>query len=166
MSKKTLFMETTSIDPEKTAGDIQQCLREHGAEAIMTEFDPNGQLKAIQFRVAVGGQAIHYQLPCRWEAILKLLKEKKKSRYYSHHRPTADSLEIKARRIAWRQILRWTEAQLALVRTGMADSKEVFLPYALNANGQTLYQVFRDEGLKAIGYEPERPETLKLSKQS
>jgi hypothetical protein len=45
--------------------------------------------------------------------------------------------------VAWRQILRWVEAQLALIDTGMVQPQEVFLSYAIVNQGegdQSMYE--------------------------
>lgn len=38
----------------------------------------------------------------------------------------------------------WLEAQLALVRAGMADVEQVFLPYAQNERGETVFDTLRE----------------------
>lgn len=54
-----------------------------------------------------------------------------------------------ANRIGWRQILRWLQAQFALMEVGMVDIKEIFLPYCWNKK-QTFYELFEKEGLKLL----------------
>jgi hypothetical protein len=59
----------------------------------------------------------------------------------------------KARRIAWRQVLRWVEAQLALIETGMVKTQEVFLPYAMvgqNGKRRTMFEVLEEKQFLAI----------------
>jgi hypothetical protein len=34
----------------------------------------------------------------------------------------------------------WVEAQLAIIETRMVTTAQVFLPYAVTTNGQTLYE--------------------------
>jgi hypothetical protein len=36
--------------------------------------------------------------------------------------------------------LRWIEAQVAFIETMMVTTAQVFLPYAVTANGQSLYE--------------------------
>ena len=55
-----------------------------------------------------------------------------------------------AKRIAWRQILRWVEAQLALVETGMVKIQEVFIPYMLMDKGKTLYEKLEETQFKML----------------
>lgn len=48
--------------------------------------------------------------------------------------------QIQAVRVAWRIVKDWVVAQMALVDTGMVKTEEVFLPYLVTGNGQTLFQ--------------------------
>lgn len=48
-----------------------------------------------------------------------------------------------AERVAWRQLLRWVEAQLAMVDTGLSTVDEVLLPYMRGDDGQTIYSLFK-----------------------
>lgn len=58
---------------------------------------------------------------------------------------------LQAKRIAWRQILRWVEAQLALVETDMVKMQEVFMPYIqVNIKGQTLYEKLEESKFKML----------------
>ncbi len=43
-------------------------------------------------------------------------------------------------RVAWRNIRDWAIAQLALYETEIVDMGQVFLPFATDAKGQTLYE--------------------------
>lgn len=52
-----------------------------------------------------------------------------------------------ALRVSWRIIKVWVDAQIALVEAQLADVTEVFLPYAITKNGNTLYQEIGQSGL-------------------
>jgi hypothetical protein len=51
-----------------------------------------------------------------------------------------------AYRVAWRNILDWVQAQMALLEIGMAKMEEVFLPYMLDQQGQTLFERMEQRG--------------------
>jgi len=84
-------------------------------------------------------------LPIRWQPVLNAM---------NNDRYTPNSLcnESQARRVAWRQILRWVQAQIALIETGMVELKEVFLPYILLniKTGETLYSRLETNKYKLI----------------
>lgn len=146
--KNSIFMETTKIDSGKTAGQITACLSQYGAQAIMTEFE-NGEISSISFRIEIGQNPIHFKLPCRWQQIEAILQRKRKGKAGRYYRGTYRKYDNsdQAKRIAWRQILRWVEAQLALVETSMVTMQEVFLPYVqINPKGQTLFEKIKENG--------------------
>lgn len=125
---------TTKIDADKTAGEIAKMLSKAGAQAVMTEFDPkDNYVKAMSFRIDLNGNLISFKLPCEWEPILEILKsDKKVSR--------SNCTREQAVRVAWRIVKDWVEAQLALIQTQMVTTVEVFLPYAVTKNGQTVFE--------------------------
>lgn len=142
---KTLFMETTKIEPSQTVGEIQRLLGGCGATAILTEYE-KGEVSAVSFRVRVDGQDIPFRLPCRHEAIYQaLIARMKKLRM-----KRIDDYKAQAKRVAWRQILRWIEAQMALVETEMVSIQEVFLPYMQHRSGKTLYEIIQQNSFKML----------------
>src|SRR4030042_6685536 len=142
---KTLFMETTKIAPAQTVGEIQRLLGEYGASAIRTDYK-DGEVVSVSFTIALNGDQIPFRLPCRWEAI-KSIFESRRRRRSGRGRPPAD-LTFQAKRVAWRQILRWIEAQLALTETKMAKLHEVFMPYLLVDKGQTIFEKMESQNWK------------------
>jgi len=46
-------------------------------------------------------------------------------------------------RVSWRILKDWVEAQMALVETHMVTLEQVFLPYAVTDDGQTIYDRLR-----------------------
>lgn len=141
--KQTLFMETTKIDCAKTISQIQTVLGKNGASAILTEY-VGQEVAALSFQVVVGGNAIPFRLPCRYEAIFRLLHNKNP---YANK----ENMIAQAKRIAWRQILRWVEAQMALVSTSMVKLEEVFLPYMQTGKkGETVFQIIENQKFKML----------------
>ncbi len=148
--KKTLFMETTKIEPEQTVGEIQKVLGKYGAAAIMTEYD-KGEVTGVCFKINVNGNDIPFRLPCRWQAVHEVLISRRK-------RATVRSDDIRqAKCVAWRQILRWIEAQMALAETGMVKMQEVFMPYIqVNLEGKTLYDKLEETKFKLLPYQDKK----------
>ncbi|KKL17092.1 hypothetical protein LCGC14_2488990, partial [marine sediment metagenome] len=79
-----------------------------------------------------------FALPVNPEAVLKVLEGQGVAPRYAN-------LE-QARRIAWRIIKDWVEAQLALIATEMVTLEQVFLPYLKVNQGQTLYDYLLESG--------------------
>lgn len=127
-----LLNYTTKIDCDKTAGEISRCLTQHGAQAIMTEYDPaTSYIQALSFKITVGEQAMAFRLPCDWKPVYEILMKDPKV-------PRANSTKEQAVRTAWRIVKDWVEAQMALVETKMVTTQQVFLPYAVMKDGRTL----------------------------
>ena len=143
---KAMFMETTTIAPEKTVAQITQLLTQYNVAAVLLDYEHGGKVAAVSFRLSVGqNNQIPFRLPCRWQAVkAKLAAARKKA-------TRGDTLDDWARRVAWRQVLRWLEAQLAMVDTGMVKMEEVMLPYAqLGMSGSTVYEAISGNGYQAI----------------
>ena len=150
MPKKSPFMGTTQIDPSKTASEIVQNLVEAGASQIAMDYGPGQKLTGIRFSLTVNGHLLSFALPARVEPVQKLfLAQRRKSHGYRSARFEQQDRE-QAERTAWRQLLRWVEAQLAMIQTGMVDPSEVFMPYMLHGSGKTMPKVFSDEKSKAL----------------
>lgn len=143
----TLFMETTRISDANTVAEIQKLIAGRGAKRVIVEYE-GSRVAAVDFQYTVNGVDVPFRLPCRWHAVMQKLKQ-------GRRRPRAnDSFEDWARRVAWRQILRWVEAQLALIDTGMTTVQEVFLPYAItvgpNGRTKTMFELANDTMFKAL----------------
>lgn len=137
-------METTKIEPEQTVTEIQKVLGKYGAGAVMTEYD-KGEVTAVTFKINVYGRDWPFRLPCRWQAIHQVLSSRRKKSTYR-----SDDIR-QAKRVAWRQILRWIEAQLALAETGMVKIQEVFMPYMqVNLEGQTFFEKLEQTKFKML----------------
>jgi len=134
---------TTSINPEKTVAEIQTKLAKAGAQAVLCEYDEDGIMKAISFRIKIPNDVLSFRLPSNIEGIYrKLIDNPKVPRKLQSHE--------QATRVAWRILKDWLEAQLAIIEAEMADIKEVFLPYMQNQQGQTLYERVEKQQFKML----------------
>lgn len=137
MAKKTLFMETTEVSPEKTAGEILGALVAAGASQVALQYE-NKKLSGLRFGLDIPKRGtVIYALPARVQPIFKLLNGRRQSWDREDH---ADKDLAQAERVAWRQLYRWILAQVALIETGMVEPGEVFLPYQQGEDGRTLWE--------------------------
>jgi hypothetical protein len=144
-----IFMATTKIPAVKTAGEVQAILSQSGmVKYIQTEYD-NGEIIGISFIVMSGERSIPFRLPVRWEPVLNAMQEDRRT-------PASLCKPDQARRVAWRQVLRWVQAQMALIEVGMVDIKEVFMPYLMVSEKQTLFERLESQQwqFKGIEYKP------------
>ncbi|MEM6598504.1 MAG: hypothetical protein AAF635_10070 [Cyanobacteria bacterium P01_C01_bin.69] len=133
---------TTKIPASKTVGEIQAILAKAGAKSVAIDFD-NGEPIAVTFAITLKSEFINYRLPSNPDGVYNALcREPKVTR--------AQRTKEQARRVAWRIVKDWVEAQLAVIEAGLATLPEVFFQYAIAPNGQTLYQIAEQHGLKAL----------------
>ncbi len=136
----------TQIHAEKTIGEIQQKLGRAGAQAVMTEFDDDGTVTSLSFRLTHCGQAIMFRMPARIDRIYVVLQNDSRV-------PRKLKTMDQAARVAWRIVKDWIEAQLALVEAEQAEMVEVFLPYAQNQEGKTLYESLEENSFKLLTHQ-------------
>lgn len=144
-----LLNYTTKVPVVRSIQEIQKALVKAGASSIMQDYDIDGAISAIAFKIRLNGTDISFRLPCETSRVLEVMK----------HDGTPRSLLTKAhaQRVAWRIIKDWVEAQMAIVQTNMVTLPQVFLPYAVSKDGTTLYEIVasRPELLLGRGDEQE-----------
>ena len=131
----SLLNYTSIIEPEQTIGEIQKMLSKHGVTAMMTEYD-GPQVSAVSFRLNIEGTPMGFKLPCNWRGVREVFRQQGITTGKLKHRDK--DLDNQPGRTAWKIIKDWVEAQLALVEVNMVTVPQVFLPYTIMKNGQTL----------------------------
>lgn len=148
MPTKTLYMETTGIATDKTAAEITSLLVKSGAREIALEYGTGGKLEGLRFALVIEQVPVSFALPVRVEPVFQTINGR---RAKGNQQAAAARDRVQAERVAWRQLLRWVQAQLAMIDTGMVQTHEVFLPYLIHAGtNQTLFEFFSGEGLKQL----------------
>lgn len=126
-----LLNYTTKVDIYTTLGAIQGQLVKHGARKIMQDYDDDGNIAAISFLIDTPTGARGIRLPANVDAVMEVL-----------HRQKVKCDRAQAERVAWRIVKDWVEAQMAILESEMVRMDEIFLPYMLNREGNTLYQLY------------------------
>lgn len=137
-------MGSTEISVIRTMGEIQSLLVRSGAVQVLTTYDPKTQEPTgLHFILNVNNMSIPFKLPARVEPIFKIIHGDEWSR---------DKLRDmeQAKRVAWRQLYRWMQAQLAMIETGMVAAEEVFMPYLQTGPEETLYQRALNNGFERL----------------
>jgi len=148
MARDKLFMESTKIDPLQTAGEVVSLLVQAGARQIQQEYSSDKKLVGVAFTLEIlPGMVRYFKLPVRSEPIFKIINGGRK--HYRGNYTTVDREQ--AERVAWRQLYRWIQAQLAMIEVGMVEAAEIFLPYMQNESGATLFQEFMANSQKLLG---------------
>lgn len=131
--KKQIYMGTTQISPQQTAAEIVAELVRAGANSINTDYEA-GKIKGIRWLQRVRGIECLFEMPVRTAAVQKVIRDKDQ-----------------AERTAWRQLLRWVQAQNAMIEIGMAEAGEVYFAYMVNpGTNRTLFDHLQDSQFKAL----------------
>lgn len=134
-----LLNYTTTVPASRTIGQVQALLVEAGARAVATEYDEVGRAVGMRFTLLTTA-SLMFTLPVRISGVLAALKrDRVESRYQ-----TAEHAE----RVAWRILKDWVEAQLAIIKAGMASLDEVMLPYMI-VDGGTVYEQYRQQAIES-----------------
>ena len=122
--RKQVFMGTTKIEADRTAAEIVAELVKAGATSVNTDYE-NGKIKGIRWLMNVKGTVTLFQMPARVEPVVKLLNNREQGT-----------------RTAWRQLLRWVQAQNAMIETGMVQPAEVYFAYHVpDGAAKTLFEM-------------------------
>lgn len=146
---RTLYMETTEINPGTTAAEIESVLARAGATAVSKTY-ADGELHAMRFMLPVAGVETPFWMPARVDSIEKLLLDRPRRRAMTAS--DRERIRAQAKRCAWRILLRWVEAQVAIIETGMVETGEAFMSYAAlqGADGEpeTLWTRYQRLGMR------------------
>ena len=122
---------STTVEALKTVGEIQGILIGHGAKSILMDYE-KGIIKSLSFMIDTPHGDMGIKLPINAEAVLKVLECQGVPPRYANYEQSV--------KIAWRIIRDWVRAQMAILETEMVTMEQVFLPYILTKNNQTLYE--------------------------
>lgn len=122
---------TTKVPAKQSIDEIQQALVKNGALGVLYEYEQGtGRIHALKFLLPIGEKKVPFALPVNWRRFQAILKKQNVSRAHD---------EDYCYRVAWRCIRDWVLAQMALYETQMVELPQVFLPFATDAQGETLY---------------------------
>ncbi len=134
---------SSSIPINRIFDKLQKTLVEHGARHIVFDYGDDGKIYGMTFVIETAGRTIPIKLPARVDKAQALLKRQ----YNEGLIKTRKVLEPEqAYRVAWRNILDWVTAQMALLDIEMARIEEIFLPYMADQMGRTFFEKMEDRG--------------------
>jgi len=142
---KPIYMESTEIEAERTAAEVSMVLVQAGATSVSIRYD-TGKIIGMSWTMRIGQNELPFAMPARVKPVYELLKSRRSGSGWLDDATKARIL-AQAERVAWRQLLRWVQAQLAMIEVGMAQRAEVFMQYIQQADGTTLYEWFEQKQL-------------------
>lgn len=108
----------------------QDAIMKVGATGIETAFS-EGRITGIAFAISLNGNQIKFKIPVNWENFQKVLRLEKNPRSKD---------DDYCYRVAWACTADWIEAQMAFIESENVTVTQVFLPYAVTRNGETLFE--------------------------
>ena len=151
--KRSPFLGHTDVSADRSIAELQKMLGDAGASSITLQNDVERRRPvAVQFTLTQASEPMTFELPARTEGVLRQLQAQRKARPKNSTERDRWAREDReqAEKVAWRQVRRWVEAQLALVNTQMVDLAEVFLPYVQMPTGRSLYAELCARGPRAL----------------
>lgn len=146
---------TTSISAEKTIVEIEMLLALHGASDIWKQYNGSGDVVAINFGIRMGGKTAAFRLPAKIEAARAILISEREKGNISLSKNKAGDINH-AKRVCWRIIKDWIASQISLIELDMAKIEEVFLPYVLVGENETLFEKIERNRFAMLDEHPEK----------
>lgn len=145
-SYKRIKNYTTTIRAEKTIAEIERMLAIYGASKIMKQYDKEGNPILLAFMIQTDKGEMPIKLPMNIEGVQSVFKkqvsDKKLPKSYWEN-------EEQARKVGWRIIKDWLDAQLTLINLEMVKIEEIFLPYIYDQiSNKTMYEIIEEKGFK------------------
>jgi hypothetical protein len=138
MKRQSIANYTTSIEAGKTVTEITRLLASAKATMILMEYDGFGGVDALSFRIQTQFGILSFRLPSNVDGVYAVISHSPKV-------PRSLRNQAQARRVAWRIIYHWIDAQLAMIAAGLVRFEQVFLPYVQDAEGVTLYERMQEQ---------------------
>lgn len=110
--------------------EVQKALLRVKATDMAYKFDTDGLIVGMKFGLDINGQSVGFILPINIEKVSLVLKKEGIGRCDRDY----------VYRVAWACMRDWVTAQMALIETEMAEPLQVFLPYAYDRSGKTLFE--------------------------
>lgn len=133
--RKALKNYSTSSSGTNMIGAIQAILLDFGATGIGFEYNDQGKIISLHFKIELEGTSRLIKVPFRYEETAKILEEQGVFKGEDH-----------AYRVSMANVRDWLDAQLALESTKMVKFEEIFLPYFVNHDGRTFFEVVKSNG--------------------
>lgn len=137
---------TTTIPAWRTVADVEHLLMEHGANAVLKQFE-DGRITGLSFMVSVNGRQLPIKLPVRIQEVLEAMKRDKREHPKKQIKLTIEQAEM----VAWRQILDWVEIQMQMIELGQMSMAQIFMPCIQGPSGETMYERLESSGFLLPG---------------
>lgn len=136
---------TSETPAENSVMRIERQLISIGASDISKSYK-EGKLGAIKFLIIINGSTVVFDLKARVSKVYDVLWSEIK-------RPqpgTKERIMLQAERTAWKLLADWVDVQASMIYLEQGDTLQMFLPYAMVNNNETVYDKITQGGLKLL----------------
>lgn len=128
---------------------INTILTKHGVTKIMYDYSPSGDgsVDGITFGLNINGNDVGFKMPALVDNVFAIMYPN--GNRYSEQRYLKSRKE-QAYKTAWSNIKDWIDAQMALIDTQQVKIEQVFLPYMITGQDQTLYDQINESKFKLL----------------
>lgn len=127
---------TTTVPAAQSVAEIVGALAAHGATRIQQDYD-GGEPVSIAFVIDTPAGLRAFRLPSSADRVKTVLLRQKVK---------AD--DVQAERVAWRILRDWVMAQMAILETEMVAMDQIMLPYMVDDQGHTVYELYQSSQLQ------------------
>lgn len=148
MTSVKLKNYTTTVPAGRSIQEIQEILAEFGAERVVTDYE-NRQAVGVSFLYTVNNRLVAFKLPIKTRETAEYLFRQYKEAV-TKGKKTREDFEGDAYNICWRLMRDWVHSQLSLLQVDMVKIEQVFLPYIMINDKQTLADMFSAGGFNHL----------------
>ncbi len=116
---------------------IEEALVKAGATGMQKGYE-DGRIVSLAFTLNLKGSQVLFKLPIGWKKVQQVLKNEGIGKW--------DDNDY-AYRVSWAIMRDWIEAQMAILAAETVTMPQLFLPYAVAKDGQTLFEKVSNSNL-------------------
>lgn len=126
---------TTTVPAAQSVAEIVGALAAHGATRIQQDYDA-GRPISIAFVIDTPAGPRGFRLSSSADRVKTVLLRQK-----------VKTDDAQAERVAWRILRDWVLSQMAILETEMVAMDQVMLPYMVDDQGHTVYELYQSRQL-------------------
>ncbi len=139
---------TSTMPAARSISYIETKLAQNGAREILKLYNEAGRVTGICFNIPLNGRDMFFKLPAKLAECEKVLLANLSPRTRSE---TKKKIPQQAERTAWKILLDWVEAQMAMIELSQVEVLQVFLSYVYDhQKKQTFFEQIKEKKYKAL----------------
>lgn len=128
---------TTTMSPEKTAAECVLALGRYGASQVTLFFGVRRTPTGMTFVIETEQGQRAYKIGVDVARTTRALSG-------APGVPRKNSGRDQAERTAWKTLRDWLDFNLRMIETGLMEAEEVLLPYSVNEQGRSMWEVMAE----------------------